>query len=60
LFYLGFFGILQSFNAVGASPMTYTYAQPIGLLRGDALREAILVLAIAIIAAPLAIIALGA
>lgn len=40
--------------------MTYTYAQPIGLLRGDALREAILVLAIAIIAAPLAIIALGA
>ena len=40
--------------------MTYTYAQPIGLLRGDVLREAILVLAIAIIAAPLAIIVLGA
>ena len=41
--------------------MTYTYAQPISFLRGsDVLREAILVLAIAIIAAPLAIIALGA
>jgi len=48
------------FIAVGASSMTYTYAQPMVLPRGNMLRDVVLVLAIAVIAAPLAVIALGA